>query len=108
MPFPLDDDSSGPEGSPSFIRRMSSMKSTYGFSPDSKVDRRETLFNTPKNMDLASKYGSALHKPEITCFRVDSLRPSNENVKEPLKSMEQGTMKGRSRGIKVFYYISYI
>ncbi|RVW44482.1 Serine/threonine-protein kinase ATG1c [Vitis vinifera] len=97
MPFPLDDDSSGPEGSPSFLRRRSSMKSTYGFSLDKKVDRRETIFNTPNNMDLASKYSSASHKPEITGFRIDSLRPSDENVKEPLKSMEQRPMRSCSR-----------
>ncbi|XP_034694188.1 serine/threonine-protein kinase ATG1c-like [Vitis riparia] len=97
MPFPLDDDSSGPEGSPSFLRRRSSMKSTYGFSLDKKVDRRETIFNTPNNMDLASKYSSASRKPEITGFRIDSLRPSDENVKEPLKSMEQRPMRSCSR-----------
>lgn len=108
MPFPLDDDSSGPEGSPSFMRRMSSMKSTYGFSLDSKVDRRERVFNTPNNMDLASKYSSASRKPEITGFRIDSVRPSDVNVNEPVKSMEQGPMKGRSRGTKVFHYISLL
>ena len=108
MPFPLDDDSSGPEGSPSFLRRRSSMKSTYGFSLDKKVDRRETIFNTPNNMDLASKYSSASHKPEITGFRIDSLRPSDENVKEPLKSMEQRPMRSCSRGTKVFNNISLL
>ncbi|RVW67660.1 Serine/threonine-protein kinase ATG1c [Vitis vinifera] len=89
MSFPLDDDSSGAEGSPSFLRKRSSMKSTYGFSLDKKVDIRETIFNSPNNMDLASKYSGASHKPEITGFRINSLRPSDENVKEPLKSMEQ-------------------
>ncbi|RVX01272.1 Serine/threonine-protein kinase ATG1c [Vitis vinifera] len=98
MSFPLDDDSSGAEGSPSFLRKRSSMKSTYGFSPDKKVDIRETIFNTPNNMDLASKYSSASYKPEITSFRIDSLRPSDENVKEPLKSMEQRPMRSCSRG----------
>ncbi|KAL6312591.1 hypothetical protein AAG906_005992 [Vitis piasezkii] len=93
MSFPLDDDSSGVEGSPSFLRKRSSMKSTYGFSLDKKVDIRETIFNSPNNMDLASKYNSASHKPEITGFRIDSLRPSDENVKEPLKSMEQRPMR---------------
>lgn len=37
LPFSLDDDSSGPEGSPSFVRKKSSMKSTYGFSPIKKL-----------------------------------------------------------------------
>ena len=92
MSFPLDDDSSGAEGSPSFLRKRSSMKSTYGFSPDKKVDIRETIFNTSNNTDPAFKYNSTSHKPEITGFRIDNLRPSNENVKEPLKSMEQRLM----------------
>ncbi|RVW90936.1 Serine/threonine-protein kinase ATG1c [Vitis vinifera] len=54
MSFPLDDDSSGAKGSPSFLRKRSSM-------------------------------------------RIDSLRPSDENVKEPLKSMEQRPMRSCSR-----------
>ncbi|RVW61733.1 Serine/threonine-protein kinase ATG1c [Vitis vinifera] len=91
MSFPLDDDSSGAEGSPSFLRKRSSMKSTYGFSLDKKVDIRETIFNSPNNMDLASKYSSA----SITGFRINSLRPSDENVKEPLKSMEKTNVKLR-------------
>ncbi|CBI37434.3 unnamed protein product, partial [Vitis vinifera] len=62
MSFPLDDDSSGAEGSPSFLRKRSSMKSTYGFSPDKKVDIRETIFNTPNNMDLASKYSKVVQE----------------------------------------------
>lgn len=106
MPFPLDDDSSGPEGSPSFLRR-SSMKSTYGFTLDTKVDRRDSLFNTANNMGLASKCSRASHKPEITGFRIDSLRPSDEDMK-PLKSMGQRSMKSHSRGTKVFNYISLL
>eukprot|EP00261_Vitis_vinifera_P036348 XP_019077591.1 PREDICTED: serine/threonine-protein kinase ATG1c [Vitis vinifera] len=97
MSFPLDDDSSGAEGSPSFLRKRSSMKSTYGFSLDNKVDIRETIFNTSNNTDPAFKYNSTSHKPEITGFRIDNLRPSNENVKEPLKSMEQRPMRSCSR-----------
>ncbi|KAL6329646.1 hypothetical protein AAG906_026371 [Vitis piasezkii] len=68
MSFPLDDDSSGVEGSPSFLRKRSSMKSTYGFSLDKKVDIRETIFNSPNNMDLASKYNSASHKPKLSAL----------------------------------------
>ncbi|KAG6596389.1 Serine/threonine-protein kinase ATG1c, partial [Cucurbita argyrosperma subsp. sororia] len=51
LPFSLDDDSSGPEGSPSFVRR-SSMKSTYGFSPDKKG--RNILSDRSLNAGLRS------------------------------------------------------
>ncbi|XVF08170.1 hypothetical protein REPUB_Repub06bG0203000 [Reevesia pubescens] len=51
LPFFLDDDSSGPEGSPSFSKKRSSMKSSYGFSPDAKG---ETLQEPNKSMDQRS------------------------------------------------------
>lgn len=86
LPFTLDDDSSGPDGSPSFIRR-SPMRSTYGFSLDKKVDRRE-VSNTLNNVDLSSKYSSARHKPENTGYRAGNCRPSDGNLKESLKSMD--------------------
>ncbi|KAG7017265.1 Serine/threonine-protein kinase ATG1c [Cucurbita argyrosperma subsp. argyrosperma] len=63
LPFSLDDDSSGPEGSPSFVRR-SSMKSTYGFSPDKKVDRG--------TRDTTSRYGSIPDKMESTTLILDT------------------------------------
>ncbi|CAL5335000.1 unnamed protein product [Camellia sinensis] len=70
LPFILDDDSSGPDGSPSFVRRPS-MKSTYGFSLDTKVDRKE-VFNTSNNMDRTSKNSIVTH----TGFRIGSHRSS--------------------------------
>ncbi|KAH0877811.1 hypothetical protein HID58_065205, partial [Brassica napus] len=38
LPFLLDDDSSGPEGSPSHLKRTSSMKSSSGFNIDARVE----------------------------------------------------------------------
>ncbi|XP_022983329.1 serine/threonine-protein kinase ATG1c-like [Cucurbita maxima] len=64
LPFSLDDDSSGPEGSPSSVRRRSSMKSTYGFSPDKKVDRGTG--------DTTSRYGSIPDKMESTTLILDT------------------------------------
>ncbi|CAE6218056.1 unnamed protein product [Arabidopsis arenosa] len=42
LPFLLDDDSSGPEGSPSHLKRTSSMRSSSGFNIDARVERKET------------------------------------------------------------------
>ena len=55
LPFSLDDDSSGPDGSPSFVG-MSPIKSTYGFSLDAKADRKEGSKAAQKKA-LASNYG---------------------------------------------------
>ncbi|XP_022934901.1 serine/threonine-protein kinase ATG1c-like isoform X1 [Cucurbita moschata] len=71
LPFSLDDDSSGPEGSPSFVRRRSSMKSTYGFSPDKKVDRG--------TRDSTSRYSSLPDKREITNPLLDT-RVQGRNI----------------------------
>ncbi|XP_059647115.1 serine/threonine-protein kinase ATG1c-like isoform X2 [Cornus florida] len=116
LPFSLDDDSSGPDGSPSFSRRRSSMNSTYGFSLDTvnkrdlpntsnnlarygfsletRVDRREPA-NTSSNMDVTSKYSAVKHKPESTGFRFDSHRHLEGNLKESLKSMDQKPVTSR-------------
>ncbi|KAF8396839.1 hypothetical protein HHK36_018474 [Tetracentron sinense] len=88
-PFILGDDSNGPERSPSFPTRRSSMKSTYGFSLDAKVDKRTTASNTSNNMDVASRYVSAIHKLENTGFRFDCHRPSDGNFKEPITAPGQ-------------------
>ncbi|XP_028071138.1 serine/threonine-protein kinase ATG1c-like isoform X2 [Camellia sinensis] len=91
LPFILDDDSSGPDGSPSFVRRPS-MKSTYGFSLDTKVDRKE-VFNTSNNMDRTSKNSIVTH----TGFRIGSRRSSDGNLKESFKSTDQRPMNTHPR-----------
>lgn len=96
LPFRLDDDSSGPDGSPSHLRRRSAMKSTYGFSLDAKFDRRDAAPNTANNMDLTSRYGYATHKQENTGFRLEGHRPLDGILKEPLKAMDQRSVN-RSR-----------
>uniref|UniRef100_A0A5B7AJF8 Putative serine/threonine-protein kinase ATG1 n=1 Tax=Davidia involucrata TaxID=16924 RepID=A0A5B7AJF8_DAVIN len=72
------------------------MKSTYGFSLDTKVDRRE-VSNTLNNMDFTSNYSGVTQKPENTSFRLDNYRPSEVNLKESLKSMDQRQVNIRSR-----------
>ncbi|KAM1307382.1 hypothetical protein ACFX2H_009640 [Malus domestica] len=90
LPFLLDDDSSGPEGSPSFSRRRSSMKSTYGFSLDTKGDRREASPTT------SYRYGSATRK-ENSSLRLDGHRPLDRNLTDPLRSVHQKPVNARSR-----------
>ncbi|XP_022145610.1 serine/threonine-protein kinase ATG1c-like isoform X3 [Momordica charantia] len=72
LPFSLDDDSSGPEGSPSFVRRRASVKSTYGFSPDKKVDRGYR--------DTTSRYCSVRDKVESATLISDTRVLSGGNV----------------------------
>lgn len=100
LPFFLDDDSSGPEGSPSFSRRRSSMKSSFGFSLDTKGDRREAVSSTSNNMNISFGYGSVTDNLESTHPKVDSHRPSDRNLSDPLKSMDQRSPNTRSRGTK--------
>ncbi|PPD99455.1 hypothetical protein GOBAR_DD03531 [Gossypium barbadense] len=58
LPFFLDDDSSGPDGSPSFAKKRSLMKSAYGFSADAK-DAREATSSPVNRVDFTSKYSVA-------------------------------------------------
>ncbi|XP_044474321.1 serine/threonine-protein kinase ATG1c-like isoform X1 [Mangifera indica] len=101
LPFFLDDDSSGPEGSPSFLRRRTSVKSTIGFSIDAKVDVRQATSN-PLNKDLTSRDGSTFrHKLENTGFRIDSNNFSDEKLSELPKSMDYRSAEIRSRASAV-------
>ncbi|KAK4582027.1 hypothetical protein RGQ29_025263 [Quercus rubra] len=94
LPFFLDDDSSGAGGSPSFLK----MKSTYGFSLDTKVDKREAASTTSNNIILTSRHGSSTDKLESTSPKLDSHRPpSNRNLIDPLKPMDQRSFNTRSR-----------
>ncbi|CAN6723974.1 unnamed protein product [Malus baccata var. baccata] len=90
LPFLLDDDSSGPEGSPSCSRRRSSMKSTYGFSLDTKGDRQEASPTT------LYRYGSATRK-ENSSLRLDGHRSSDRNPTDPLRSVHKKPVNARSR-----------
>ncbi|KAE8684793.1 Kinase superfamily protein isoform 2 [Hibiscus syriacus] len=87
LPFSLDDDSSGPEGSPSFGKKRSSMKSPRGFSPDKKDTRGQS--SSPLNkVDFTAKYSGTRHKLDVV---------SDETLHEPLKSMDQISTSTHSR-----------
>ncbi|GMH26521.1 hypothetical protein Nepgr_028364 [Nepenthes gracilis] len=93
LPFLLDDDSSSPDGSP-FFRRKSSMKSTYGFSLDS---RRKIASSTLKKVDLISRYGGSSPKLENSGFAIGSGRSEDVNAKEPFRCIEQKLVSSHAR-----------
>ncbi|KGN58835.1 serine/threonine-protein kinase ATG1c isoform X1 [Cucumis sativus] len=93
LPFSLDDDSSGPEGSPS-LRRMSSTKSTYGFSPDKKVDRGTR--GTSRHSSVPDKMESATL---ISDTRVQLERDvhSDRSLNSVLRSVNPRSVNNRPR-----------
>ncbi|KAJ6742217.1 SERINE/THREONINE-PROTEIN KINASE UNC-51-RELATED [Salix viminalis] len=93
-----DDDSSGPEGSPSISKRMSPLKSTYGFSLDSRIGGREATSNVFNNVDLTSRYVSARQNLENASLRPGIKKASDENLNEPPKPIDQRSGNIRSRG----------
>ncbi|KAG8374350.1 hypothetical protein BUALT_Bualt11G0122700 [Buddleja alternifolia] len=89
LPFSLDDDSSGPDGSPSF-RKKPAMKSINGFSLESRPDRRDS-FSPAKRTD-SSKYNITPRKTEITGSNLGSRQLSEGNLKVSLKKMDIGSL----------------
>ncbi|XP_027186839.1 serine/threonine-protein kinase ATG1c-like isoform X2 [Cicer arietinum] len=87
LPFILDEDSSGPEGSTLFSRKKSSMKSTFGFDLNAKLDKESTsIYN---NVNSASRYSSVTQRPENTTKRLDNHKISGRNFTNPLESPER-------------------
>ncbi|TKY63311.1 Serine/threonine-protein kinase ATG1 [Spatholobus suberectus] len=89
LPFILEDDSSGPEGSLSFSRKKSSMKSTYGFDLNAKlVDKAESASPISNNINCTSGLGSMTQRSENSTNRLDKHKISR-NLTDPLESPEQ-------------------
>ncbi|XP_019428954.1 PREDICTED: serine/threonine-protein kinase ATG1c-like isoform X2 [Lupinus angustifolius] len=88
LAFFLDDDSSGAERSPSFSRKKSSMKSTYGFDLNTVLDKVEPASPILNNANYTSEYGSVTHRPENTTRRLDNHKISR-NLLDPPESPEQ-------------------
>ncbi|CAI9780116.1 unnamed protein product [Fraxinus pennsylvanica] len=85
------DDSCGPDKSPSSVG-SSTVRYTYGFSLDSKPDRRE-LSNIFNKMDLCSKYSNSHPcKPETIGSGLGSCQLSEGNLKESLKTRDLGSV----------------
>ncbi|XP_048500515.1 serine/threonine-protein kinase ATG1c isoform X2 [Beta vulgaris subsp. vulgaris] len=96
LPFLLDDESSGTDGSPSFLRRRSSVKSTYGFSLDSKT---EAVSSTMRDMDHISTQGHATQKVQTNGFKINSHGPENIHIEHSPICMEQRQLSSNSRAL---------
>ncbi|XP_059305522.1 serine/threonine-protein kinase ATG1c-like isoform X2 [Lycium ferocissimum] len=80
LPFSLDDDSSGPDGSPSFAGRLP-QRMSYGFSCDVKTERKEVTSDALRRTDIIGS----------------SHRQSEGNLKESinLKDHRQATTRSK-------------
>lgn len=94
LPFFLDDDSSVPDGSPSFSRKKSSIKSTYGFNVNTQLDKIDSASTTSNNINFTSR-----QRPENNTIRLDSHRTTGRSLTDPLESLEQRPANTCSKGI---------
>ncbi|CAH8265103.1 unnamed protein product [Arabidopsis lyrata] len=84
LPFLLDYDSSGPEGSPSYLKKTSSMKSSSGFKVDTKIERKEAESSPLKYTEFTSGYSSVDQKVENNRFRFETqINSDRRNRREP-------------------------
>ncbi|KAJ6755836.1 SERINE/THREONINE-PROTEIN KINASE ATG1B [Salix purpurea] len=97
LPFLLDDDSSGLEASPFVSKRMSPIKSTYGFSVNSRDGGRDATSNVLNDVNFTSRYVSAKQNYENASFRLGINKVSNESLNERPKSINQRSANLRSR-----------
>lgn len=104
LPFFLDDDSSGPEGSPSHLRQIS-MKSTYGFSLDTKTDRYEAPSTTSRKVDHTVKYGSGRRKENFD-LRSDSQKSSYGSLSNPPRLVPEKPGNAPYKGANKFILFS--
>ncbi|MFS7943436.1 putative protein kinase Group-Pl-3 family [Helianthus anomalus] len=82
LPFSLDYDSSGPDGSPQFIKR--SPPTTYGFSLDKEADKGDLS----KETKVSSRYSGIRQKPDSNGFPRGNRRLSEGNLKDSLRSAD--------------------
>lgn len=92
LPFLLDDESSGQDGTSSVLKTKGSIRPTYGFSVDSKADR-SPVSSPSKNVDI-SRFSSPPNKVESTSYGRDSYRARGINFQEtavPRKGIDSGS-----------------
>ncbi|KAG1371751.1 Serine/threonine-protein kinase ATG1c [Cocos nucifera] len=87
LPFPLDDESSGQDGSPSLAMKKSSVRTTYGFSVGIRLDNNVAR-STSKNIGIVSGYNST-NNLEAAGYRHDSHRTPGGNANDTKLTMEQ-------------------
>ncbi|KAI7755122.1 hypothetical protein M8C21_025992 [Ambrosia artemisiifolia] len=92
LPFSLDDDSNALVGSPPLPKR-SPLRSTYGFSLDAKVNKRDAS----KDVEVPSRYSSIRPKPDNNGFSSGNRRSLKGNLKESLRSIDHRPVNTRSQ-----------
>ncbi|XP_018484633.2 serine/threonine-protein kinase ATG1b isoform X2 [Raphanus sativus] len=98
LPFFLDDDSSEPEGSPSYTKHTSPMKSSYGFSVETRRERKEAPSSPLKNMELNSRYSRVSHRADTNNFKFDSHRLIDRNQFKPSSLPDSRSLSTQGRG----------
>lgn len=99
LPFLLDDDSSGPEGSPSNLKKTSSMKSSSGFNVDTRVERREVESSPLKYTDITSGHSRINQRVENNRFRFETqINSDRRNVREPTRLTDSRSLLAPERG----------
>lgn len=103
MPFPLDDESSGQDGSPSLtVDKNNSISSSYRFSVRNKADNRTPECSPSKSMGLLSRYRSH-KKVENTGYIHDFL---GRNTKETKITEERGANRITAKGAVLSLFLS--
>ncbi|KAG7536328.1 Protein kinase-like domain superfamily [Arabidopsis suecica] len=103
LPFLLDDDSSGPEGSPSHLKRTSSMRSSSGFNIDARVERKETG-SSPLQLDdsqdsMDQDYVLVSGPPvDLPSSSSSSSKAYNFPFKSPSPPVDQNSAPSTSHG----------
>ncbi|XP_077238887.1 serine/threonine-protein kinase ATG1c-like [Tasmannia lanceolata] len=105
LPFLLDDDCSGADGSPSFPSKRASTLPTYGFSIGKEIDKNPT--SNTSNMDITSR-NSIMHELERTVTRHVLHRPSDGFLKESTMAMGQASTKVSSKDPTVVDSLEFI
>ncbi|CAN1849916.1 Serine/threonine-protein kinase ATG1c [Linum perenne] len=89
LPFFLEDDSNVPERSPSFsTRKPPSMKTTYGFSLDTRSDGRDAASNAVNGVDITSRHTSVRRQPGNSIARPTINKLLDENQSETPKTTD--------------------
>ena len=98
LPFFLEDDSSGPDGSPSFLRRRTSMTCT----PDS---RKEIASITMKAVALSPGHGNIIYKHLTSGFGVDNGKSMDVNTEPAFIGIRQRPVSSHSRGTVAWNFV---
>ncbi|KAL5991708.1 hypothetical protein ACLOJK_012618 [Asimina triloba] len=97
LPFSIDDDSSGPDGSTFMPLKRNLTVPTYKFSADKDVNEKKGASNTSTDMDYSRN--SVIHKLGKTAVRHDTQRFSDVYLNDATEDMDQRPKKVSSEGV---------